>query len=205
MNWAKVKLKLFGNWPVIGKQIQVQHYTSLMDEVDLLEKQFNKARVRFEVIIRDLYDCLERSPVTLNEDFNWFLSISITSYTNTSTAAHYLLDRILKGEFFKYDLYIKELNVSSRETDFLDWYSSNYTVQMFMENFHYLMGLYCLENPLDEEHGDHTYKETNRLEINRSTLDFLNSSHFRLVLDDYLTMVRMSIDSQLRRLNGEAN
>jgi len=203
MNWATIKFNLFGDLPVVGKQVSLSYYSSVMDRILFIEKQFNKPMVTFDANVHALYDCLQGSKIVMHEDFDWFLVLGITTYTKTSALTSQFFQRILNGELLKYDDYFKELNVSSRETAFLDWYSNFEDTQEFLGVFLGLMHMFCLENPIDEE-GE-IYKGNNRLEINRSTLEFINSSHFRLVLDDFITVMKLSIDSQVRRLNGEAN
>lgn len=204
MNWGALKFNLFGDWPLIGHQIKLGYYRSVMDKVENIEKRFNKPMVKFEDNIHALYDCLQGSKITIHEDFDWFLVLGITTYTKTARKTVEFFDRLVEGELFKFEEYFKELNVSSRETAFLDWYSNFEDAQDFLDGFMYMMQLYCLENPLNEEEGE-VYKGSNRWEIKKGTLEFLNSSYFRLVLDDFITLVKLSIDSQVRRLNGEAN
>ena len=206
MNWGRLKFQLFGNWPVIGKQIQLDYYNSVIERITNIEKRYNSPRVGYDTHIHSLYDCLYGSMIELDEDIQWFLTLGITTYTKTSAMASECLQRIIKGEIFKYEEYFKELNVSSRETEMLDWYSNYEDTAAFMGDYLYMMQVYCLENPLDDNDetgaGAEVYKDSNRWEINRSTLDFINSSHFRLMLDDFITVIKLSIDSQIRRLNG---
>lgn len=201
-----LKLKVLGSMPWFGKGVQLTEYKRIIDKLDYIEKQFNKPMVSFDANIHALYDCLQGTEIELDDDFDWFMTLGITTYTETSGLALQFVTRILNDEYFKYDDYFKELNVINRETEFLEWYSNMDSIQLFMDRFSYMLKLYCLENPkeADIEHGE-AYNENNRLELNRSTLLFFGSQHFRLVLDDYITLVRLSIDSQVRRLNGEAN
>lgn len=203
MNWGVLKFSLFGELPFVGKQVSLSYYKSVMDKVLFIEKQFNKPMVTFDHNVHALYDCLQGAKIVLHEDFDWFLELGITTYTKTSGMTSQFFDRVIAGEFFKFEDYFKELNVSSRETAFLDWYSNFEDTQEFVDAFIYMMQIYCAENPLDEE-GE-VYQGNSRQEINKTTLDFISSSYFRLVLDDFITVIKLSIDSQVRRLNGEAN
>lgn len=204
MNWGALKFNLLGNLPLVGKQVSLSYYKSVMDKVLFIEKQFNKPMVTFDHNVHALYDCLQGAKIVLHEDFDWFLTLGITTYTKTSGMTSQFFARIIAGEVFKFEDYFKELNVSSRETAFLDWYSNFDDTQDFADVFIYMLQIYCLENPINEEEGE-VYKGNSRWEINKTTLDFISSSYFRLVLDDFITLVKLSVDSQVRRLNGEAN
>ena len=197
-------IPIFGLLPKLGKGLKLIKYRQVIEKLEFVEKQFNKPMVSFDANIHALYDCLQGPVVELDEDFDWFMTLGITTYTETSGLASEFISRVLNNEFFKYDEYFKELNVSSRETEFLAWYSNIEATQGFLDQFMYLLQLYCIENPKDEELGD-VYREDNRRELNKSTIAFFNSQHFRLMLDDFITMVKLSIHSQVRRINGEAN
>lgn len=202
MHLALIKFKLLGNLPFIGKRFQADYYNELMGQITKFDKLFNKPTVKFDQIIHDLYDCLVTAPLDVCEDFDWFMTLGITAHTKTSRDALAFLYELGESRPFKFDPYFKEFHVSSKETDFLAWYSNRDSAMQFVWMFMEVLQLYCLENPLDENDGAE-FKE-HRKAINKPTMEFFNSSYFRLVLDDFITIVQLSIDSQLRRLNGEA-
>lgn len=202
MHLAMLKFKLLGNLPFIGKRVQSDYYKGLLAQIIKFEKQYNKPTVKFDQLIHDLYDCLASAPIAICEDFDWFLTLAITAHTKTSRDALEYLCALENGHSFQFDPYFKEFHVSSKETDFLAWYSNRETATSFIWRFLQVLQLYCLENPLDENEGV-PFSEHRKV-INKQTMEFLNGSYFRLVLDDFITIVQLAIDSQLRRLNGEA-
>ena len=202
MNLALLKFKMLGNLPFVGKRVQVNYYNSLMEYLTNFEKRVNKPTVKFDQMIHGLYDCLVGAPIAICEDFDWFMTLGITAHTKTARDALAFVYALEEKHHFKFDPFFKEFHVSSKETDFLAWYSNADAATHFIWGFLQLLQLYCLENPLNEQEGD-TFKE-HRTVITSPTLEFFNSSYFRLVLDDFITIVQIAIDSQLRRLNAEA-
>lgn len=202
MHLALFKFKLLGNLPFIGKKVQLDYYSELMAHLTKFEKQYNKPTVKFDQLIHDLYDCLASAPLAICEDFDWFLTLAITAQTKTSRDALEFLCALEEGHPFQFDPYFKEFHVSSKETDFLAWYSNGETAMGFIWQFMQVLQLYCLENPLDENEGV-AFSE-HRKAISKPMMEFMSGSYFRLVLDDFITIVQLAIDSQLRRLNGEA-
>lgn len=201
MHLALLKFKLLGNLPFIGKRVERDYYKELSAHIVKFEKQYNKPTVKFDQLIHDLYDCLAAAPIAICEDFDWFLTLAITAHTKTSGSALEFLHELEDRTAFPFDPYFKEFHVSSKETDFLAWYSNRETTMAFIWRFLQVLQLYCLENPLDENEGV-AFSE-HRKAITKPMLEFFNGSYFRLVLDDFITIVQLAIDSQLRRLNDK--
>lgn len=203
MQWKNWKYDLFRNWPVIGKDIQRDHYNKVSAEIEGVLKRFNHPKVTLTDSVRCLYDCLKGLDIRLHDDFSWYPNVAISAYTKTSYDASALLHMTLAGGFPRYDEYFKELYVSNHETSFLDWYSNPESAEEFLGQFMLILHLYCEDNPVDEEYGEQYRFDYQRKELKPGLLDFFSSRYFRLVLDDFITLVRLAIHTQLRRLNGE--
>lgn len=202
------------NVPLIGKRLKVARLNTVLSEVEHIKKQFNKPMVRFDDNMNGLYDCLKGLDMGLQEDIRWFLTLDITCYSKTSTEAATYLKRHLENGFPQEEHFFKNTSVGSLETAFMDWYSNLETAQAFVDQFIYVLDLYCSENPrkvkhleeLDEQDdvgGSEVYRTVRNRELNQSLIEFFNNNQFRLILDDFLIMVEVVIYSQLRRLNGQ--
>jgi len=203
MNWKNWKFDLFRNWPIIGEEIQRDHYNKVLAEIEGVRKRFNHPKVTLTDSIHCLYDCLKGLDIRLYDDFSWYPNVGISAYTKTSQEATALLRMILTGGIPRYDEYFKELYAVDHETGFLDWYSNPESTDELLGQFMLILDLYCEDNPKDDEYGERYKFEYQRKELKPSLLDFFSSRYFRLVLDDFITLVRLAIHTQLRRLNGE--
>jgi hypothetical protein len=197
-------LKALKAMPLIRKWAGLAYYSELLTQVEQIEARFFSATVRFTDNMHLLYDCLlQATDVALEEDFAWFQTVAMNTYTKTSGEAHSLLAGLLEGKFLKVEDYFKEYEVR-KMTGLLHWYSSSYTVESFMATGLSIIGIYCEHNPhSNDEDGEDIFTKK-PLRLNQPLAAFITSRHFRLMVDDLLTVTRLAISSQIRVLDGEA-
>lgn len=198
-------LKTLKAMPLIGKWAGLAYYKELLIDIERIEARFFSATVRFADNINDLYDCLlQATDVVLEEDFAWFHTIELNTYTKTSGDAHALLAGLLDNKYLKVDDYFKEYEVR-KMASLLYWYSSSYTVESFMATGLSVIGVYCEVNPRSSDLDGEDIFTKKPLRLNQPLAAFITSRHFRLMVDDLLTVTRLAISSQIRVLNGEAS
>lgn len=198
-------LKALTKFPLIHRWAGLSYHRELLSEIERIEARFFSATVRFADNIHDLYDCLlQATDVALVEDFAWFHTIELNTYTKTSGDAHALLFGLLNNKYPKTEDFFKEYEVR-KMAGLLHWYSSSYTVESFMAAGLSVIGVYCEVNPRSSDLDGEDIFTKKPLRLNPSLAAFITSRHFRLMVDDLLTVTRLAISSQIRVLNGEAN
>lgn len=215
MSLINLLFKPFESIPYVGKRMKINKLNKVLLDIEDIKKQFNKPMVRFDDNIHRLYDCLKGLDLTLVEDYEWYLSLDITTRTKTSVGASRYITEHINNLFPKEDIYFRESNVSNISVRFLDWCNNTESLQEFVFKFLYVLDLYCEENPKvikcfsddpeiqgDVFVGHNVYKPLRSKELNYSLLEFFNNNTFRLILDDFITSVQVVIYSQLGGLNG---
>jgi len=196
---------LFKDLPVVGKPIKRKLFSEAISSIDLIIARAKHPMVSFDSTIHDLYDCLKNVPLELENDFEWLMTLDISAYTKTSGEALELLQRVVTDERFKFDPFFHQLGDITREREFLDWHSNHKATQTFIYKFAQLLHIYCLEFPKEHEREEgQRFDAVNRIELSVGLMEFFNSRYFKLMLDDFLTVVRIAIHSQLRLVNDKA-
>lgn len=188
--------------PVVGKYILRKHLLDTVTQLDEIAARSKRPMVSFDSTIHDLYDCLKDVPLRLENDFEWLMTLEIVAYSKTSGEITELLTRVVTDERFKFDPFFHSLGDVTRDRSLLEWYSNHQATQRFLYKFMQLLHVYCLEFPKEENREEgQQFNQHTRLELSVGLQEFFNSRYFKLTLDDFLTVVRIAIHSQLRTLN----
>lgn len=180
-------LRLMSGWPFVGKKIRLSLTNRLLEEFDAVEKGFNSATVRFSTSIARLYDSLEGFDFALEEDFETYNTLTLTTYTKTSGEAHRLLQQLRGIGGPKVEGYFKE-TMKEGVTPFLGWYSNRQSFEGFIAGAIDLIDLYTKMNPRSNDGHVYTAKE---LAVAYSTQEFLSSKYFKLLTLDLIQVLRV--------------
>lgn len=144
----KQKYGMLGKLPFIGKYIRMQVDKATLKELLFIEKQFASSTVRFDTLIHDLYDCLKDLERPLAVDPFKFHNYGLVVHTRSSKTIALYLDRVFNNENLNFDVYFG-LYVNSREVEFLDWFSTEESVEHFIDQMMALLVLSCVRFKCD--------------------------------------------------------
>lgn len=139
----KQKYGLMGKLPFIGKYIRRQVDKATLKELLFIEKQFASSTVRFDTLIHDLYDCLKDLERPLAIDPIKFHNYQFLIHTRSSKTISVYLERIYGNENLNFDTYFG-LYINNREAKFLDWFSTEESVEKFVDQMMGLLMLTCV-------------------------------------------------------------
>lgn len=195
-------LNTLGKLPWVGRRLQLSYYQNLKLEVERIEAAFFSPTVRFTDQVHDLYDCLKGSEITLAEDFQWFHSLILNTYSKTAADAVHCLSSITNGWLLKTENYFKETEVTKR-VPLLQWYSNRDYVEQFISLGLVTLQAYTTRYPrLENEKVGPAIEKAKNVFWNPSLGNFCGSQYFKMILDDFITIVLIALESHIRRLNG---
>lgn len=144
----KQKYGMLGSLPFIGKYIRRQVDKATLKELLFIEKQFASSTVRFDTLVHDLYDCLKDLERPLAVDPGKFHNYQLTIHTRSSKTISTYLERIYGNENLNFDVYFG-VYTNSRRAGFLDWFSTEESVELFMDQMLGLLTLSCVRFKCD--------------------------------------------------------
>lgn len=193
-------LKIARYIPVIGKATELRYYKGLLEEVERIEARWFSATVSFKTQIHDLYDCLNGPEIHFWEDFEWFDKLEVNTYSKTAADVVHCLSSITNGWSIKTEDYFKDVEVTKR-VPFMKWYSNSHYVEKFLGLAMITMEAYCLRFPRNPEEGP-TYEKAGNVYWNPAIANLVTGPYFKMIVDDFITIIRIGLDSHIRRLNG---
>ena len=194
-------LKLLSRVPFVGNWARLEHCKWLLTQFDQVERGFNSPTVRFADALKLLYDnLLETSQLHFEEDFKWFNTIELNTFTKTSGEAHRLLEALHKGLTIDVEDFYRSHEVR-KNVGFMQWYSSSYTLDLFFANGVSTVGMYCEVNA--EQVSVEQALVAKKRPWNPPLDAFLASRYFKMMVEDLITVARIVVHSQIRVLNGE--
>jgi len=193
-------LKALFRFPLIGKVAEKKYCEEMLLELERFEARFFSSTVRFVDQIHDLYDCLERSTVSFNDDYNYVDGLVPKLHTRSSGRISTCLAKVFNNEIELLEVYFKTPDQSTQER-FTKWYSNDPSTNYFLNSSLLLMGVYCHRNPRDEDGVVHD--DQKQLPWNPAIKHFITSPYFKLVVMDVISVMKVALDVRLWRLNGK--
>lgn len=185
----KQKYGILGELPFIGKYIRMRVDKATLKELLMIEKQFASSTVRFDTLIHNLYDCLKDLERPLALDPNNFHNYALDIHTRSSKTISTYLERIYNNENLNIDTYFG-VYVQSRQAEFLDWYSSEESVEQFVDQVMGLLALTCVRYKCDGY-------ETLKVPESNAELDRLASSRWlKLLVMDLIQVLTTVLEER---------
>lgn len=195
-------VKCFGDLPIVGTRIKIRYYNRLILRLEKINNQFGSVKIRFVTTLHELKGVVEEAHnIALEEDFRWFSETILDLNSTTSREVNEALKTILKGSPQKPEEGFREFGPIKRPL--ISWYSNRESFDGFIEDAFLLLKTYCNLNPLNEETGD-IYKDGEIPEWNTIVKHFITSRYFKLMVQDLIVLLKLTLTSQIRMLNGEA-
>lgn len=203
MEVTKLKILGFLNNTFMKRWVVAAYQRELLTEVQRVHERFNSATARFVDTVHDLYDCLKGAEIALYEDFRWFHGLGISTHTKTAAEAYELVRKVVEGYvFLKAEDHLRQTD-HAKETPFINWYSHANDYQGFITLMLVVLENYCYHKPRDPELGPQ-FELGDQIRWRNGAAEFCNGPYFKMMIDDLVTMVRLALDSNIRRLDAKA-
>lgn len=185
----KQKYGILGTLPFIGKYMRMQVDKATLKELRLIETQFASSTVRFDTLIHDLYDCLKDLERPLAVDPSRFHNYQFRVHTRSSKTISMYLERIYANENLNFDVYFG-VYINSRPAEFLDWYSNEESLELFVDQMMGLLMLSCVRFKCDGY-------ETLKVPESNAELDRLSSSRWlKLLIMDLIQVLATVLEER---------
>jgi hypothetical protein len=144
----KQKYGMLGTLPFVGKYVRMQVDKATLKELLLIEKKFTSSTIRFDTLIHDLYDCLKDLERPLLVNPHKFHNYGCLIHTRSSKTIAIYLERIYNNENLNIDTYFS-VYANSKQVAFLDWFSTEESVEQFVDQMMGLLVLSCIRFKCD--------------------------------------------------------
>ncbi len=178
----KQKYQLIHWIPFLGKYVRKQVDLAFIKELKSIEERFSSPLVRFDTLIFDLYDCLNELKRPLQIDPRDFHGYDLLIHTRSSNSISSYLERIYENENLNIDTFFN-VHANPRRTPFLNWYSNDETVELFIDQMIGLLGLLCVKSDRKE------WKPDKLPENNEALARLYQSRWIKLLIKDVIQLL----------------
>jgi len=183
------KYGVMGSVPIIGKYIRTRVDKATLSELLMIEARFGSSTVRFDTLVHDLYDCLKDLERPLGIVPAKFHGYQLAIHTRSSKTISEYLERVYENDSLNLDNYFS-LYSTSRLTGFLDWFSSEESVEKYFDQMLGLLAFACVQLKCD---GYETLKVP---ESNVALVRLASSRWLKLLMMDLIQVLTTVLEER---------